>query len=61
MTIWNDDLGHLLGLGSKVESAKEIVALGSVEISFLWGPRDCSTVFFSGLDHLLEQCKFLHW
>ena len=61
MTIWNDDLGRLIGLGSKVERAKEIVALGSAEISFLWGPRDCSTVFFSGLDHLLEQCKFLHW
>ena len=46
MTIWNDDLGRLIGLGSNVESAKEIFALGSAEISFLWGPRDCSTVFF---------------
>ena len=45
MTIWNDDLGRLIGLGSKVESAKEIFALGSAEISFLWGPRDCSTFF----------------
>ena len=53
MTIWNDDLGRLIGLGSKVESAKEIFALGSAEISFLWGPRDCSTVFFSGLHHFL--------
>ena len=47
MTIWNDDLGRLIGLGSNVESAKEIFALGSAEISFLWGPRDCSTFFFS--------------
>ena len=45
MTIWNDDLGRLIGLGSNVESAKEIFALGSAEISFLWGPRDCSTTF----------------
>ena len=50
MTIWNDDLGRLIGLGSNVESAKEIFALGSAEISFLWGPRDCSTVFSQGLN-----------
>ena len=49
MTIWNDDLGRLIGLGSNVESAKEIFALGSAEISFLWGPRDCSSVFSQGL------------
>ena len=48
MTTWNDDLGLLIRLGSKVEGAKEIFALGSVEISFLWGPRDCSTVFSQG-------------
>ena len=49
MTIWNDDLGRLIGLGSNVESAKEIFALGSAEISFLWGPRDCSTTFSQAL------------